>query len=43
MPGQEMDHTATVLLFDRDGKFVATIAPGEPDSAALDKLKRITT
>jgi protein SCO1/2 len=42
-PGQEMDHTATVLLFDRDGKFVSTIAPGEPDSAALDKLKRITT
>ena len=43
MPGQEMDHTATVLLFDRDGKFVSTIAPNEPDSAALDKLKRITT
>src|SRR5574338_547730 len=43
IPGQEMDHTATVLLFDRDGKFVSTIAPNEPDSAALDKLKRITT
>jgi protein SCO1 len=42
MPGNEMDHTATVLLFDGDGKFVSTIAPDEPDSAALDKLKRIS-
>jgi protein SCO1/2 len=37
-----MDHTATVLLFDRDGKFVATLAPDEQDQPALDKLKRIT-
>ena len=37
-----VDHTATVLLFDRKGDFVATIAPEEPDSAALAKLKRIT-
>jgi protein SCO1/2 len=37
-----MDHTATVLLFGRDGKFVATISPDEGDQPALDKLKRIT-
>ena len=37
-----MDHTATVLLFDRDGKFVATLSPDEQDAPALDKLKRIT-
>jgi protein SCO1 len=37
-----MDHTATVLLFDRDGKFVATVSPDEQDQPALDKLKRIT-
>jgi protein SCO1/2 len=36
-----IDHTATVLLFDRKGKFVATLAPDEQDSPALDKLKRI--
>jgi protein SCO1/2 len=37
-----MDHTATVLLFGRDGKFVATISPDEQDEPALDKLKRIS-
>ena len=37
-----MDHTATVLLFDRNGKFVATISPDEQDAPALEKLKRIT-
>jgi protein SCO1/2 len=37
----KMNHTATVLLFDRDGKFVATIATDEPDSSALAKMKRI--
>ena len=40
--GYSVDHTATVLLFDREGKFTATIAPEEQDSAALAKLKRIT-
>lgn len=39
--GKEMEHTATVLLFDRAGKFVATIAPDEPDSSALTKLKAL--
>lgn len=37
-----VDHTATALLFDRDGSFVATISPDEQDSPALDKLRRIT-
>ena len=36
-----VDHTATVLLFDRDGKFTATIAPDEGDGPALAKLQRI--
>jgi protein SCO1/2 len=38
-----MDHTATVLLFDRNGNFVATLAPDEQDAPALDKLKRMTS
>jgi protein SCO1/2 len=37
-----VDHTATVLLFGRDGKFAGTIAPDEPDTAALGKLKNLT-
>ena len=37
-----MNHTSSVLLFDRDGKFMATIDGAEPDSSALGKLKRIT-
>jgi len=45
-PGHDMDyqmnHTATVLLFGADGKLAGTIATDEPDSAALDKLRRIT-
>ena len=46
VPGEagdySVDHSAAVLLFDRAGKFVATIVREEPDSAALAKLKRIT-
>lgn len=38
----QMSHTATVLLFGADGKLAGTIATDEPDSAALDKLRRIT-
>ena len=38
-----VDHTATVLLFDRSGQLQSTIAPDEPDSSALDKLKRLTS
>jgi protein SCO1/2 len=37
-----VDHTATVMLFGKDGHFVATIAPDEGDASALGKLKRIT-
>ena len=41
MPGKEMMHSAIVLLFDRDGKFLTTISPDEPDADALNKLKRL--
>ena len=37
-----VDHTATVLLFDKDGQFQSTISPDEPDQAALAKLRRLT-
>ena len=40
--GYSVDHTAAVLLVDRNGQFVATISPGKGDQVALDKLKRIT-
>ena len=36
-----VDHTASVFLMDRAGKFVATLAPEESDAVALAKLKRI--
>jgi len=29
-----------VFLMDRSGKFVATLAPEEADTVALDKLRR---
>ena len=38
--GKEMEHTATVLLFDRAGKFAATIAPDEPDAARSPRSRR---
>jgi protein SCO1/2 len=41
MPGKEMMHTATVLLFDRAGHFVGTIASDEPDADALAKMKKL--
>lgn len=41
--GYTMDHGAAVLLFDRSGKFVSTIAQEEADGPALDKLKRVTS
>ena len=40
--GYSVDHTATVLLFDRKGDFSGTISPEEGNKAALAKLKRIT-
>ncbi len=39
--GQEVEHTATVLLFDRTGDFAGTISPDEPDRDALAKLKAL--
>jgi protein SCO1/2 len=39
--GKEMEHTATVLLFDRAGQFAGTIAPAEPDADAIAKLKKL--
>ena len=36
-----MEHTATVLLFDRSGGFVGTITPDEPDADALATLKQL--
>lgn len=41
--GYSVDHTATVFLIDRGGKFEATISPGEGDPAALSKLARLTS
>jgi protein SCO1 len=37
-----VDHTATVLLFDKTGRFQSTISHDETDSAALAKLRRLT-
>jgi protein SCO1 len=42
MAGKEMVHTATVLLFDRAGKFVGTITADETDAAAVAALKQLT-
>ena len=39
--GMKMDHTATVLLFDSNGKLAGTIATDEPDGAALQKIKNL--
>ena len=36
-----INHTATVLLFDRNGKFSGTISADEPDTDATAKLKRL--
>jgi protein SCO1/2 len=39
--GQQMEHTATVLLFDRQGKLAGTITPDEPDADALAAIKKL--
>jgi len=39
--GKEVEHTATVLLFDRAGKFMGTISPDESDADALTELKKL--
>lgn len=40
--GYSVDHTASVFLMDRDGRFVATLSPEEDDRTAMDKLRRIS-
>ena len=39
--GKEMEHTATVLLFDSAGRFAGTISPNETDADALAMLKKL--
>jgi protein SCO1/2 len=39
--GQSIAHTATVLLFDREGKFMGTISKDEPDNSAVQTLKQL--
>ena len=39
--GKQMIHTATVLLFDRNGQFVGTISPDDPDAVSLAKIKKL--
>ncbi|TAD90035.1 MAG: SCO family protein [Alphaproteobacteria bacterium] len=36
-----MDHTATIYLMAPDGRFAGTIAYGESDATALEKLRRL--
>ncbi len=38
-----MDHTASVILLDREGRFVGTIAYGENPDTAKGKLERLVT
>lgn len=38
-----MDHTASVILLDRAGRFVGTIAYGEDPETAKGKLERLVT
>jgi protein SCO1/2 len=39
--GKEMEHTATVLLFGRDGRLAGTISPDESDNSALAKIRTV--
>ena len=39
--GYSVDHTASVFLMDRNGRFVATLSPEEGDPVALAKLQRL--
>ena len=41
--GKEMEHTASVLLFDRSGQFAGTIGGSDPDADALAKLKKLVS
>lgn len=39
--GEAINHTSTVLLFDRKGQLAGTISANEPDNAALPRLKAL--
>ena len=39
MAGKEMEHTATVLLFDRTGNLAGTVTQDESDQSALTSIK----
>lgn len=39
--GYTIDHTASVFLMDRDGRFVGTLSYGEPPDTKLAKLQRL--
>ena len=39
--GKQMEHKATVLLFDRSGQFAGTISPAELDEDALVKIRKL--
>ena len=41
MSGKEMEHTATVLLFDHSGQFAGTISADDPDADAVAKIKKL--
>ena len=41
MPGKEMEHTATVLLFDANGNLAGTINPDESDDDALAAIRKM--
>lgn len=42
MAGKEMEHSATVLLFDRFGALAGTITHDESDQSALTSIKGLT-
>ena len=39
--GKQMEHTATVLLFDRGGNFAGAISPEMNDNDALEKMRKL--
>jgi protein SCO1/2 len=39
--GRQMEHTATVLLFDSHGRLMGTVTPDESDADALATLKQL--
>ena len=41
--GQQMEHTATVLLFDRSGQLAGTIRPDDSDADALATIKKLVS